>query len=230
MNRCRILSNLFILITLLISLFGCKTEDVEAIRVDCTADTDNDGVLNCDDACSIDSGSITNQGCPTLILNEVLYDPPDGNNGDANGDGTRDPLQDEFVEIYNPGISVNISGYTLSDAVMVRHTFPVNTIIPSKGVIVVFGGGAPTGNFGNAQMQTASEGQLNLNNAGDILTLKDSTGNAVAIFDINGRSSNPNESFTRDPDITGSYVQHSSVSAANGALFSPGRKVNGTTF
>jgi uncharacterized protein (TIGR03437 family) len=56
---------------------------------------------------------------PTLLVNEVLADPPTGNEGDANHDGTRDGVQDEFVELVNPtDAALNISGWTL------RHTQP----------------------------------------------------------------------------------------------------------
>ena len=196
------------------------------------ADRDGDGVPDIDDDCPDDFGPAANNGCPWLglLINEVLYDPAADAAGDANGDGVRDPLADEFVELFNSNPALDISGFTLSDAAQVRHTFPAGTIVPSNGVIVVFGGGNPTGSFGGAIVQTATEGQLNLNNAGDILTLRDSLGNVVAVFDINGLSGNPDEAYSRNPDITGDFVQHATIPAANGALFSPGRKVNGSNF
>ncbi|MDP2187228.1 MAG: lamin tail domain-containing protein [Sphingobacteriaceae bacterium] len=200
--------------------------------VSATADRDGDGIPDIDDDCPDDPGPAENNGCPWLglLINEVLYDPAADAAGDANGDGVRDPLADEFVELFNSNPALNISGYTLSDASMVRHTFPVGTIVPSNGVIVVFGGGNPTGSFGGAIVQTATEGQLNLNNAGDVLTLRNNQGNVVAVFDINGLSGNPDEAYTRNPDITGGFVRHSTIPAANGRLFSPGVKVNGTNF
>jgi len=200
--------------------------------VSATADRDGDGIPDIDDDCPDDPGPAENNGCPWLglLINEVLYDPADGIAGDANGDGVRDPLADEFAELFNSNPDLDISGYTLSDAAMVRHTFPAGTIVPSNGVIVVFGGGNPTGSFGGSIVQTASEGQLNLNNAGDILTLRDNQGNVLAVFDINPLSGNPNEAYTRNPDITGAFVRHSTIPAANGAIHSPGVKVNGSNF
>ena len=42
---------------------------------------------------------------------------------------------------------------------------------------------------------------------------------------------NPDESYTRNPDITGeNFEQHSSIATASGALFSPGHKSDGTDF
>ena len=195
-------------------------------------DTDGDGVLDAEDDCPEVAGPTENNGCPYLgfLINEVHYDPADGLAGDANNDGTRDPLQDEFVELFNSNPALDISGYTLSDATAVRHVFPAGTIVPQNGVVVVFGGGTPTGSFGGSLVQTASAGQLNLNNAGDVLTLKDALGVTIATFDVTPLSDNPNESYTRNPDITGEFVQHSSVDAANGKIYSPGTKINGSNF
>lgn len=200
--------------------------------VSATADRDGDGIPDIDDDCPDAAGPAANNGCPWLglLINEVLYDPALGIAGDANGDGVRDPLADEFVELFNSNPDLDISGYTLSDAAMVRHTFDSNTIVPSNGVIVVFGGGNPTGSFGGAIIQTASEGQLNLNNAGDVLTLRDTSGNVLAVFDINGLSGSPKEAYTRNPDVTGAFVRHPTIPAANGALHSPGVKVDGSNF
>ena len=35
---------------------------------------------------------------------------------------------------------LDISGYTISDLVDVRHTFPAGTVVPAGGAVVVFGG------------------------------------------------------------------------------------------
>ena len=87
----------------------------------------------------------------TLIINEYLADPPAGPSGDANGDGTTNATQDEFVELVNNGTSpLDISGFTISDAIQIRFTVPSGKIIPPGESAVVFGGGTPTGPFGNA--------------------------------------------------------------------------------
>ena len=57
------------------------------------------------------------------------------------------------------------------------------------------------------------------------------SGNTFLTFDIEPLSDNPDESYTRSPDITGeTFEQHSSIATANGALFSPGHKLDGTDF
>src|SRR5690606_17076650 len=171
---------------------------------------------------------------PILVINEVLYDPADdAPDGDANGDGTRSSSHDEFIELYNGGNQIlDISGYKvydtkgLTDGVPV-HTFPADTKIGPGKVLVLFGGGTPTGDFGGAIVQTSTSGDLNLTNAGDIITITDPAGNVIVTLDIEPFSSNPNKSYTRNPDITGEFVQHSTI---NDKLFSPGTKVDGSPF
>jgi hypothetical protein len=216
-------------------ILGNNTLSISLLDND--TDTDGDGVVDSEDDCPDVAGDINNNGCPFLgfLINEVLYDPAADLPGDANGDGNRDPNEDEFIEFFNSGPALDISGYKVFDAAALssntpRHTFPPGTIVPLNGVIVLFGGGNPTGTFGGALVQTASGGQLNISNAGDVITVQNATGNVILTLDIAPFSANPDESYTRNPDLTGDFVQHSSIPAATGALFSPGRKVNGSSF
>jgi len=209
-----------------------KGSSIELTILDDDADSDNDGVLDSDDKCPNTAGEIANDGCPYLgfLINEVFYDPAPGNEGDANGDGTRSPLDDEFIEFFNSGQELDLSGYTISDDDEVRHVFPANSIIEVNQVLLVFGGGTPTGTFDGAVVQTASKGMLNMSNSGDVMTLKDAAGNVVLTFDIEPLSNNPDESYTRNPDLTGEFEQHSRIAEANGKLFSPGTKLDGSSF
>jgi hypothetical protein len=204
--------------------------DITITLQDDDADSDGDGLLDAEDDCPNLAGVIENNGCPFLgfLINEVLYDPASGDAGDANRDGIRDANEDEFIEFFNSGPELDLSGYTISDTSALRHTFPAGTVLPVHGVLVLFGGGTPTGSFGGALVQTASEGQINMSNAGDLVTLSDASGNTVLTFDINPLSANPNESYTRNPDLTGDFVQHADV--VEGVLFSPGTKVDGASF
>ena len=164
-----------------------------------------------------------------LVINEILADPASGLPGDANGDGVRDSSDDEFVEIVNNSDSdMDISGWTLSDAVGVRHTFPADTVVFANCAIVVFGGGTPTGPFGGVVVQTASSGALGLNNGGDTVTLNDGTTDLVVV--TYGGEGGDNQSLTRDPDITGPFVKHSTATGSGGALFSPGTMIDGSPF
>ena len=163
-----------------------------------------------------------------VMINEVLADPATG--ADINGDGTASATQDEFIELRNvTNVGLDISGYTLSDSVSVRHTFPPGTVLATGEVIVVFGGGTPTGLFGGAMVQTATAGSLGLNNGGDSVTLADSTGTTIDTMTYGAEGGN-NQSLVRVPETTGAFVQHSTDALAAGRAESPGTLRNGIAF
>ncbi len=162
------------------------------------------------------------------IINEILADP----NGDANGDGSVNSGKDEFVEIVNKtGADANISGWILSDAYGVRHTFPSGTTVADRCTIVVFGGGNPTGVFGHVTVQTANTGALDLNDSGDTVMLEDSSWTVQAIY-VYGPEGGDNQSVTLDPygETPGIMVKHTTANGSSGALFSPGTEANGMMF
>jgi len=167
-------------------------------------------------------------GAFALILNEILYDPSNnGLDGDANGDGVYAQNEDEFVEFVNTSSQdIDLSGYQIFDDAGLgssspKHTFPAGSIVASGTALVVFGGGTPTGTFGGALVQTSTSGDLNLNNAGDRMILTDPADSILIDFDITPLSDNPNESYTRNPDLTGDFEQHGADSPQ---LFSPGAR------
>lgn len=169
-----------------------------------------------------------------MIINEVLYDP--SNNlldGDANGDGVYGQEEDSFIEFLNMGLdSFDASGFQIWDDTVggqLRHTISNGTKIPPGGCLVVFGGGTPTGTFGNAIIEVVQNGTtgMNLNNSGEVIVIKDAQGVTYLTFDSDALSNNPNESYTRNPDFTGGFEQHGTNFAV---LFSPGTDVNGNPF
>ncbi|WGH75406.1 lamin tail domain-containing protein [Tenacibaculum tangerinum] len=162
-----------------------------------------------------------------IVINEINADP-DANNGDANGDGTVNTSQDEFVEIYNSsGIDIDLSNWVLADAVSDRHRFANGTILPANEAIVVFGGGNPITIPG--LVQVASSGLLGLNNGGDAVIIKNNSG-SIILTETYSSSAGNNQSIARNDDLTGSFVQHSTITS-NPVLFSPGRdNTNNTPF
>ncbi len=169
-----------------------------------------------------------------LVINEILYDPADGLAGDANGDGTRDGSQDEFVEIVNSGTgSVDLGGFAIEDetsrdaddATFARHIFPIGTVLEAGQAVVVFGGGTPTGEFGSSFVQVASSGSLGLNNGGDTVVLasapvtSNATGFVLATVEYDGTVLD--QSIARVPDLTGDFAAHTS-NPQNPVRFSPG--------
>jgi hypothetical protein len=198
------------------------------------------------------SGNVTgtatlNVTPPTVIVNEVLADPPGSAatdlQGDANHDGVRSSSDDEFVEFVNStNGSISIAGWTLrtratgSTTETTRHTFATGRTLPAGEAIVVFGGGnfdSADPIFHCAQVVKASSGGLSLTNSGLTILLYDSSGNLITQFAYGGSTGlngGNSQSLTRSPDITGNFVQHSTATGANGKLFSPGTKVDGTAF
>src|SRR5438132_8868484 len=176
---------------------------------------------------------------PTIVVNEVLADPPTGADGDANHDGVRDSSQDEFVEfVKSTGAGINISGWTVrthstsSTTETTRHTFVSGTSVPAGEAMVVFGGGifnAADPVFGCAQVIKASSGGLSLTNSGLTILIRDGSGNLITQFSYGGSTGlngGNAQSLTRSPDITGNFVQHTTIQGAR--KFSPGLKVDGT--
>lgn len=173
-------------------------------------------------------------GKAQLIINEVLYDPSNSAlDGDANGDGVYGQDDDSFIEFINTdSVNYDMSGYQIWDDTTtgtLQYTILQGTIVPPGGAVVVFGGGTPTGNFGGAIILTASASPdgLNLNNSGEVIVIKDSNGQPILSFDSDALSNNPNESYTRNPDISGAFEQHGDNTPI---LFSPGTRIDGTPF
>jgi uncharacterized repeat protein (TIGR01451 family) len=166
-----------------------------------------------------------------VVINEILADPPAAG-GDANGDGSINAGEDEFIEIVNNSEdALDLSGWTLSDEVAVRHTFPEGTVVPGDCAILVFGGGVPTGGFGDTVVQVASGGFLGFNNGGDSAVLHDAGAILVTAASY-GAEGGMDQSLVRDPDVTGAapLVQISTASGFTGAVFTPGTTTGGQPF
>lgn len=172
--------------------------------------------------------TIHDNDTPDIIINEVYADAGEVY-GDANGDGVVNPIQDQFVEIVNNAEnSVDLSGWRVSDALETRYVFPAGTVLPSGRAAVIFGGGSPSGYFGGAEVFTADG--LDLDNTRESIELSDEKGNPVAEFVFSGSGSD-GESITRTTDISGTLtVKHSEASNSGRAFFSPGTRIDGTSF
>ncbi len=216
-----------------------SASDTFDVSVVATEDTDFTGdvvVTITATGAGLDNGTasfdvVDNDG-PSIVINEILFDPDDGVSVlDANGDGSPSATDDEFVELVNTGVSsLDISNWTLEDGASLRHTFPAATVLSPSQAIIIFGGGTPTG-FTGPLTQVASSGALGLNNGGDTVTLKDDLGATVAVVTYTGTSvEGDGESITRDPDLTGGFVNHTTATGSAGARASAGAQIDGTPF
>lgn len=175
-----------------------------------------------------------------LVLNEFLMDP---GTSDTNGDGTVSNGEDEFLEFINiSGADLDLSGFKVTDeggylADSPRHIVPAGTIIPDGGVYLLFGGGTPdatrggtipNGNFGGSIFQASSSNTLNMGNSGDGIFILDNSDNVIFAYDSNeaGLAEGDDQSITRNPDITGTFVLHTTT--PSGEPNSPGFRIDGS--
>ena len=161
-----------------------------------------------------------------LVINEFLAVPPSGAAGDANGDGSRSASQDEFVELVNTGpTTLDVGGFTIGDSVQTRFTFPSGKTIPAGEAAIVFGGGTPSGSFGNCRANglvfAAGGAGLSLNDSGDSIIVKNALGIEAARVDYPPPAVS-GQSITRSPDVTGGFAGHLTASGSSGRLLSPG--------
>lgn len=157
----------------------------------------------------------TGGAATSVLMNEVLYDEP----------GTTD-YGKEFVEVLNAGASAaDLSGWTLSDASAVRHTFPAGThLLPGKA-LVVFGDAGGLSAAGISNGVAASSGQLSFHPT-DQVVLKKADGAVVDSLSWSssyGEGVSANRATDGDPEAT--WVAHDSMSAASS---SPGIRADGT--
>jgi hypothetical protein len=159
-----------------------------------------------------------------LIINEILADPPD----DANGDGVRDSYDDEFIEIVNARdyeISLKNVSIAIGEEDSIKHIFTKNDKIPPLKAIVIFGGGTPNGDFGGSSFYV-SDSSLRLSNSGNTVYL---ILNNVIIDSVTyGSEAGYDQSLTRFPDITGSFIKHTEANTSFSS--SPGKKTNQEEF
>jgi len=178
-----------------------------------------------------------------LVITEVFakLHPNDSAQSDANADGlwgNGNPdyrLEDEFIELINNSSSIlDISGFQIFEEDfpgIPRHTFPSPTFLNPYQIIVVFGGGTPTGIFNNAIIQLSTSGDFDFDDNGEIITIKDGFGNLVT--SVNAISPTNHASVTLSPDISSPFHPNHETLAeyipyyGDYVSFSPGVFMNG---
>ncbi|MEZ5367404.1 MAG: hypothetical protein R2748_34940 [Bryobacterales bacterium] len=72
---------------------------------------------------------------------------------------------------------------------------------------------------------------VSASNEGDTVLLSNAAGELIDTDRYTAETlGSANESYTRSPDLTGDFVPHSQAAGSNGALFSPGVRVDGSNF
>lgn len=153
----------------------------------------------------------------SILITEILADPPTGLEGDANQDGVRSSSADEFVELFNAGPDgIDLTGWRIDDADQARHLFPAGTWLDPDRYLVVFGAGAPA--IPGVPAQTSSTGSLSLNNTADVVSLFSASGLLIDTVTYDALAGQ-DQSIVRAPGGNGEFVLHSSVAPD---IFSPG--------
>jgi PKD repeat protein len=177
--------------------------------------TDNGGATGtASQAVTVTSGG---GGPANVIVNEILANEPGSNTAG------------EAVEIVNVGgTAADLSGWTVSDASRVRHTFAAGTTLAPGKAIAVYGGASaiPPGITAVA----ASTGSLNLSNNGDAVILRNAAAAVINQFTYTSAlSSTDGVSMNRNPDTspTGGFVLHTALSTLPSSI---GKRANGSAF
>ena len=150
-----------------------------------------------------------------VVINEVLANEP---GSDTAG---------EFVELVNSGAgAVDLSGWTISDATAVRHTFAAGTTLAGGRAVVVFAGAPPAG---IANAVASSTGSLSLGNSGDTVKLASPSAVVDSVTYTSTLAASDGVSMNRSPDgdPSGAFVLHTTLAATPR---SPGTRVSGAAF
>ena len=188
----------------------------------------------------------------TVLINEVFADATT----DANGDGTVDASQDQFIELVNTSeaMPVDLSGFTVGDASGTTFTFPDGYRLQPRAFVAVFGGGDvsavpgynadPTLTRAFAASGTLGDG---LSASGDVAVLRSPDGayDAYVAFGTEAGAGDPagvdwefpqstaasasaGSSITRDPDGTTLALDPFVVhSDVSDLLYSPAQTTDG---
>ena len=158
----------------------------------------------------------------TVVISEVLADPPNGLAGDANGDGKRDGYEDDFIELYNTGSeAVDIGDWKLGDSSKSSDKFfkfPAKTVIKPGAFLVLFGGGNPSGFTMPFYIDDGKIGNGLISKGEDVHLIND-IGDTVAFIKHTPWPSD--QSLVRHPLDSDDLVPHKTVSTIK-APFSPG--------
>jgi hypothetical protein len=157
----------------------------------------------------------------SLVISEVLADPPEGLAGDANRDGRGSSHQDEFIELYNAGSRrVSLAGWRLGGAGPLSgyFRFPADAVIEPGSYVVLFGGGKPSEFIIPVYTDDGTIGD-GLTDSGEAIRLINERGDEVSFL---FHPTWPNDqSLVRTAPDSSTFVPHTTISPIE-APFSPG--------
>ncbi len=172
----------------------------------------------------LDTDSTCDAAAPTgLVINEIGFAPRDD--------------MDEYIELYNAqDAPVSVEGWTLSDSLEVKVTLGAVSVPARKALLVLDTDPCPSPESIADDLVVVCVGSLELNNAGDIVTLRDDLDRVADVISFApGESSPPctrralqGVAYGRVPDGGATLAPHSLHVSRN--TESPGLRMDGTPF
>jgi hypothetical protein len=140
-------------------------------------------------------------------------------------------IEDEFLEwVNNADTPLDLSRWTISDAVRLRHVFPTNFSLAAHSALIVYGG--PTNNPPQldvpAMPASESSSGLALNNSGtETILLRNGRGQLLLRIVYEGSQLSEVGSLSRWPDLNGAFCPQSELSTN---AVTPGHQWDGSPF
>jgi hypothetical protein len=166
-----------------------------------------------------------------IVFNE-LHTSPDQNTDDVNCDGNTS-TGDEFIEIVNAaGASRELTGVELRENGTLRYTFA--GCLEAGQAIVVYKSSVTSmcgaGDWGSTTGVSADSNFTLTNGGGETLTLELGATTLDSVTTLNLGSTSPRTSMTRNPDVTGTFEEHTSADTVDSSPFSVGTCIDGSFF
>lgn len=172
-----------------------------------------------------------------LVLSEFLANPTSDptaahfNPLSRESPSAKTAAEDEYLEwVNNSTATLDLSGWTIADAVRTRHLFPTNFTLAAHSAMIVYGG--PTNNPPRLDIPTvfASESAsgMALNNTGEeTILLRNARGELLQRIVYEGRELSDTGSLSRWPDLNGCFLPQSELGAH---AVTPGRQWDGSLY
>jgi hypothetical protein len=173
-----------------------------------------------------------------VILAEFLANPTSNANAPHFNPLRRDPLnsnpsvEDEYIELVNlSNMDLDLAGWTMADAVQIRHKFYESFFLGSSNAVVIYGGplnGFPPNLDVPAVPASESSAGLALNNTGsETILLRNAASNLVMRMVYSESMLSSTGSVTRFPNGNGLFLPQGWVSSLN---TTPGRQYDGRSY
>ncbi len=152
---------------------------------------------------------------PATATNSVYFNPLKRSADWATNSASSFSINDEYIEVVNLSPSaLDFVGWTVYDAVQLRHEFGDFFSVPSSNAFILYGGPLNGFNPGISGMsQSASSTTLSLNNTGsETVALRNASGRLVTRVVYQGADVGTSSSISRFPSLNSPFVPQQWIS------------------